>query len=229
MRPLVAIGLLAMAFWPLPSLAMDSQPAIVTVEAIQCPAGRAESPQLFVARAANYPNLHYVKEHARFLAAGTGLYKMTFGPLEGNYFLRVESDHCSGSVQTSFLSGQSRAISLALGERCALCNVVQFSFENALSGKLPIRPSVGFLVSASGSKRVMDIQGDAYYIDRIPPGKYTLRFELHGGLESEVPIDLTSIGSAGTTRFDVDFVTFKKHLGAILQNGRSKQECYWCF
>jgi len=58
-----------------------------------------------------------------------------------------------------------------------------FSLENALAGTLPVRPNVAYLVSSTGSKRILE-QNGAYYIHRIPPGRYAMRMEFYGGFQA---------------------------------------------
>lgn len=85
-----------------------------------------------------------------------------------------------------------------------------FGSENSVAGEIPVRAAVGWIVAASGATRALDLQDGAYYIDRVEPGRYSLRFELHGSLQSEMPLNLSEVLPTQLYRHDVDISTFRK-------------------
>jgi hypothetical protein len=104
-----------------------------------------------------------------------------------------------------------------------------FGIENAVAGTLAVRPDVGWIVAGDGSKRVLDLQDGAFYIPRVYPGKYSLRFELHGGWQSEIDVNLSSISSTQLIELDIDLSTLRQNLGNILATGGTLKECGYCY
>jgi hypothetical protein len=92
-----------------------------------------------------------------------------------------------------------------------------------------VRPSVGWIVAASGARRILDLQDGAYYIEPVEPGKYSLRFELHGGLQSEMPPDLSNISAKQFYEHDIDVAAFRKNIGLILAHGGRLKDCSYCY
>jgi hypothetical protein len=212
--------------------ASASTPASVRLEAILCSEGRAEAPQLSIAPSSEYPSLHYVTTNASAEKITEGYYMVTSAVPQGNYFFQLQSRSCSGYLQAAVLAGRTRVLSMALHPARAKNGklwIKLFDSENAVAGTLAIRPDVGWIVAAGGGKRVLDLQDDAYYIERVPPGKYTLRFELHGGLQSEIPLDISDISPTQLAERDVDIATFRKNLGLILAVGGTLKECDYCY
>lgn len=205
----------------------------LTFEVIQCLQGRTEVPRLFVAVASQYPRLQYAAADTTAQRANDGLFLLTTTIARGNYFFRVESDHCSNYTQDAVLGNHSRTLSMALFRRMPGDNgrshIKMFGIENAVAGTLAVRPDVGWIVAADGSKRVLDLQDGAFYIPRVYPGKYTFRFELHGGLQSEVNVDLSSISSTQLIEWDIDLSTIRQNLGNILAAGGTLKECDYCY
>ncbi len=215
------------------SPASVSASGAVTLEVIQCPRGRTENPQLSIASAADYPNLRYVAvdvvsvEHV-----DNGYYKVTASVPQGNYFFQVRSNHCSNYLQAAVLTSHTRLLSLALETRSPASDksyVKLFDSENSVAGTLAVHPSVGWIVAASGASRVLDLQDGAYYIERVLPGKYSLRFELHGSLQSEIPLDLSDVSSTQLFHRDVDASTFRKNIGLISAHGGTLKDCSYCY
>lgn len=104
-----------------------------------------------------------------------------------------------------------------------------FDSENAVAGALAVRPSAGWIVGANGTTRVLDLQDDAYYIERVPPGRYSLRFELHGSLQSEISLDLGTLSPTQLLERNVDIAAFRKNLGAILWPSGTLKKCSYCY
>jgi hypothetical protein len=227
------LALATLLFAPSPSTEADVPPnASVTLEVIQCAQGRAEAPQLSIASASEYPNLHYAADSASAQRLGDGYYEVTGSLPQGNYFFQLQSSHCSDYLQAAVLSGHKRILSIALHTRNPGADKVYaklFDSENAVSGTLAIRPNVGWIVGANGATRVLDLQDGAYYIERVEPGKYSLRFELHGSLQSEIPLDLSDISSKQSYEHDIDAATFRKNIGLILAHGGTLKDCSYCY
>lgn len=120
---------------------------------------------------------------------------------QGNYFFQLRSTDCFSYFQAAILARHKRLLSVALARRIAGAvgggMVKLFDSENAVAGALAVRPSAGWIVGANGSTRVLDLQDDAYYIERVPPGRYSLGFELHGSLQSEISLDLGTLSPPG--------------------------------
>lgn len=214
------------------AVADASANASMTLEVIQCAQGRTEAPQLSIALASEYPNLRYAPtKSVSAQHLGDGYYYSTYNVPQGNYFLRLQSDRCSGYLQAALLGGHKRALSIALEARpgTGKVSVKLFDSENSLCGTLVVRPSIGWMVAANGATRVLDLQDGAYYIERVLPGKYSLRFELHGSLQSEVSVDLSNISSTQLFERDVDAATFRKNIGWILPHGGTFKECSYCY
>jgi hypothetical protein len=212
--------------------ASGSSVGSVKLEAIQCLQGRSEAPQLSIAAASEYPNLHYVAADASIVQMQYGYYAVTDALPEGNYFFRLQSRHCFSYLQAAVLAGHTRALSIALNATKAGNGKMPFKLfdsENAVAGRLAIRPAVGWLVGPGGGKRVLDLQDDAYYIERVPPGRYALRFELHGSLQSEISLDVSDISPTQLVERDIDIATFRRNLGLISASGGTLKECGYCF
>lgn len=205
--------------------------ASVTLEIIQCAQGREELPQLSVALASEYPSLRYVAELTPAQRIDDGYYKITASVPEGNYFFELRSKHCSNYLQASALRGHARILSIALHQnpRAGELYLKLFSFENSVAGTIAVRPAVGWIVAANGTMRVLDLQDGAYYIERVPPGKYSLRFELHGSLQSEIPLDLSNLSSTQLYEYDIDAPTFRRNIGPILAHGGTLKDCSYCY
>ena|GEM_PF-3945236 len=75
----------------------------------------------------------------------------------------------------------------------------------------------------------MDLQDGAFYIERVYPGKYSLRFELHGGWQSEIDVNLSSVSSTQLVERDLDLSTVRRNLGNILETGGTSKECDYCY
>jgi hypothetical protein len=105
-----------------------------------------------------------------------------------------------------------------------------FDEENALAGKLPVRPQVMYLAPQfqTGRRRVVDTQGDSYYIERVHPGKYTLTLQFHGGYQSELPIDLSGITSTELVKRDFGMRDIRSHIGNISPDGSTLPSRGWC-
>jgi hypothetical protein len=236
MRMRIILGL---SFCLLPAFVSDplamaqvSANASVTFEVIQCPEGRAEAPQLSIAPASEYPTLRYADtDLASNRRLADGYYEITSDVPQGNYFFRLRSNHCSNYLQNAVLAGHKRILSIALHPtpRIGQLSIKLFDSENAVTGTLAVRPDVGWIVTASGGTRVLDLQDGAYYIERVEPGKYTLRFELHGSLQSEIPLDLSGISPTQLREFDIDIATFRKNIGAISAHGGTFKDCGYCY
>lgn len=215
------------------NIASDSQVAHVTLQAIQCRQGYSETPTLLLAPATDFPRLQYSEEAAQRQQVSEGYSLLTFTVAEGNYFFKVVSSHCIGSLQTAVLVGHKRTLSLALVRRIpdALFegNLKLVESENALAGSLAITPSVAYLVAITGGKRVLDVQDGAYYLDRVRPAKYILRMELHGGFQSDIPLDLSGISETQLFKRDLNIVDVRQHLGNIRVTGGASQDCDWCY
>jgi hypothetical protein len=214
------------------ALAEVSSDASVTFEVIQCAGGRTEAPQLSVAPASEYPNLRYIDTDltsARRLA--DGYYEATSTVPQGNYFFRLRSNHCSNYLQNAVLSGHKRILSIALHPtpKAGQLFTKLFDSENAVSGTLAVRPDVGWIVAANGATRVLDLQDGAYYIERVIPGRYILRFELHGSLQSEIPLDLSDMSPTQLYESDIGIATFRKNIGSILGAGGTLKDCSYCY
>ena len=206
--------------------------ASVTLEVIQCAQGRAEAPQLSIASASEYPNLRYAAESAPARRLGDGYYEVTDNLPQGNYFFRLQSTHCSDYLQAALLKGHHRILSIALSAQNPVNRIMHaklFDSENSVFGTLAVRPAVGWIVAANGATRVLDLQDGAYYIERVDPGKYTLRFELHGSFQSEIPLDLSNLSPKQVYEMDIDAVTFRKNIGAILAHGGTLKDCMYCY
>jgi|HubBroStandDraft_2_1064218.scaffolds.fasta_scaffold03472_5 hypothetical protein len=233
MRPVVFfIGIILVVRYSLATTAAKPETAVVRIEAIQCVEGRTEPPQLLVAPASGYPNLRYQPLLARVRELSEGYYEIVSSVAQGNYFFEVQSPHCSNSLQTAVLAGHERILSIALLPRLPIKfggNLKLFSLENSVAGSLPVRPEVAYLVSESGAKRVLDLQDTEYYIDRVPPGKYAIRMEFHGGFQSEIPVDLTDISLNQLIVRDISIMDVRRHIGNISASGETLQKCAWCF
>lgn len=204
--------------------------ASLSFDVIQCPQGRSEAPRLFVAAASEYPKLQYVEVDASVQRAADGYFILATNIRQGNYFYRVESEHCSNYTQDAVLNGHSRTLSMALFPRTgSIVYSKLFGIENAVAGTLAVRPDVGWIVAGDGSKRVLDLQDGAFYIPRVYPGKYSLRFELHGGWQSEIDVNLSSISSTQLIELDIDLSTLRQNLGNILATGGTLKECGYCY
>jgi hypothetical protein len=232
-RPVcLAIASLAVLRMPVAS-ASSRALAALTVEVVQCAAGRSETPRLAVATASEYPKLQYVGTDASVQKADDGYFILTTKIAQGNYFYRVGSEHCSNYTQDAILGGHSRTLSMALFPRMpgpiGGGHVKLFGIENAVAGTLAVRPEVGWLVAADGSRRVLDLQDGAFYIARVYPGRYSLRFELHGGWQSEIDLNLSSVSSTQLVERDLDLSTLRQNLGNILGTGATLKECDFCW
>ena len=224
-----------------PALGLASQPTAafsdfgtVTLEVIQCSQGRAEVPQLSIAPASEYPHLHYtIADRASVARLDDGYYAVMDQLPQGNYFFEIRSTGCFSYFQSAILAGHKRLLSVALARRVAGAvgggMAKLFGSENAVAGVLAVRPSVGWIVAANGSTRVLDLQDGAYYIERVPPGRYSLRFELHGSLQSEISLDLRNFSPTQFLERDVDIATFRKNLGAILSPSGTLKKCSYCY
>lgn len=203
--------------------------AVLVIDAIQCAGGAAELPDVDVSPASLYPKLTYTRHVSQRIVNANGFNVLRLQLPGENYFVRVRSPHCSAEFQVGLISGKGRTVSVALTRRCALCGVRLVSVENAVMGRLPVTPSVGYLVARdSTTTRILDIQDGAYYLERVPPGRYLLRFELHGGFQSEIPLDATRIGNKDALQFDITLHEFKCHLGSILKGGDTWNQHRWC-
>jgi hypothetical protein len=224
------LALAALALLRIPSAsASPRELASLTFEVIQCPQGRSEVPRLFVAVGSEYPKLNYVATDAPVQKADDGYFVLTTKIAQGNYFYRLESEHCFNYTQDAVLGGHGRTLSIALYRRMPRSLGKFFGIENAVAGTLPVRPDVGWIVAADGSKRVLDLQDGAFYIERVYPGKYSLRFELHGGWQSEIDVDLSSVSSTQLVERDLDLSTVRQNLGNILATGGTLKECDYCY
>jgi hypothetical protein len=205
----------------------------VIVQTLQCPGGVTEVPSIAAAPASEYPNLQYKDIDAEREAIGKAAYQLDLSLPQGNYFFRVQSQHCTQFFQTSVIDGHQRTMFAALVDRNPKAigngNFKLFDLENALAGTVAVHPSAAFIVDAHGGKRVLDVQDGAYYIDRLSPGEYTIRLEMAGGGQSEISVDLSSLAASGFLRKDLGLVEIRRHLGVILQSGATRQACYWCF
>lgn len=203
--------------------------ATTTLQVVQCSDGRDELPSLEAADASTYPKLRYVTLPNTFKKIAAGLNVVTERMVTGNYFFRIRSRHCAGYFQAGVLAWHARTLSIALRGSCRLCGIKLFSTENVVMGSLPITPSAGFIVDSGGHKRALDIQDGAYYIERVFPGRYVLRFELHGGFQSEIPLNVQDVGTSSKVQKDIDATTFRRNLGAILEDGSTLKSCFWCY
>lgn len=235
-RVVVGLAWLAFAVLALARLAAASPTSTdsgnVILQVIQCRLGVSEEPRVSIAPAAEWPKLQYAPANSSLVRADRGFFIVTVPLPQGNYFYQLDSEHCTGYTQAAVLAAHSRTLSLALmtrGHYSKISYVKLIGIANAVAGTLAIRPDVGWIVSASGSKRVLDLQEGAFYVDRVYPGKYSLRFELHGGFQSEINVDLSSISSTQLVERDIDLLTFRQNLGNILKSGAALKECYWCY
>lgn len=199
----------------------QTQKAKVEIAVISCPADAASSIKL-AARMAGKNGLSAPAVNASAVKLGFNTDEMMLP--QGNYLISVSGLHCSRTIQASVISGKTRALSIATRTR----DISTYPNRNAIGGRLPFQPAAGWLVGQDGSKRVLDLQNAAYYLERVYPGKYELRFELHGGLRSEVPVDLSKIGYYQQVIRDVSADEFRKHLGPVLQDGTTLEQCEWC-
>lgn len=199
--------------------------ANVTIYVVQCPADRNSPPTLEIGTAAlTLAAAHFAAAPATVAPIGDGIYKVTLTAPEGNRAFRVSSGHCSQIVESGLIAGHSRELSAA-----TLPKVMRlFSFANGIAGLLPVPAESAFLVSQNGSRRYVEVQDGAYYLQRVPPEKYTLLLELHGGFRSAIPLDLTKAAETGLIRNDIGITEFRKHLGEILASGGTEESCYWC-
>ena len=230
-RVCLTVAALAVLGTPLAS-ATSHEPASLSVQVIQCREGRSEVPRLLVADASAYPKLEYVGTDAFVQKADDGYFILATKIAQGNYFYRVESEHCSNYAQDAVLGGHSRTLSMVLYPRPGVHNRAHtklFGIENAVAGTLPLRPDVGWIVAADGSKRVLDLQDGAFYIPRVYPGRYRLRLELHGGWQTEIGIDLSSVPSKQLVEHDLNLATIRQNIGNILANGNTLKECDYCY
>jgi hypothetical protein len=218
-----------------PSARAQSESAVVHLQLIQCKAGAAEEPQILVASASEYPALKYEVVTAATRLVSTGYYESDLQIPEGNYFFKAQSRGCSNYLQAAVLSSQVRLLSMPLFPRVPgkpfEGNLKLFDEENALAGTLPVRPQVMYLAPEfqSGRGRVVDMQEDSYYIERVRPGKYTLTLEFHGGYQSEVPIDLSGITSTAFVKRDLAMRDIRSHIGNILPDGSTLPSRGWCY
>lgn len=228
MHHLIASVALAAFFVGLTAASAGTNPAKanITLQVIQCPRDRFAAPELSVAPATLF------RSHAQYATIRTvpqnpnvGFYIFNIDLDQGNYLMRVASQDCSQTLQVAVLSGHKRVISVALRQGA----ISLVSLANATMGLLPIQPAFGWLVGENGAERSLDIQDQAFYLERVPPGHYILRLELHGGYESEIPIDLTGLTTDNYIRHDIGLGEFRKHLGNILATGKATQDCYWCY
>lgn len=206
------------------SLAAKETASQIVVQVISCVSDLTLPPVASLADASEYPALKFDDVNARATSVEPGLFTLTLSVPWRNTFIKVESPHCSNQMQLGTIPGLRRVVSIAL-----LPHVVTLhGRQNALMGLLPVTPSAAFLVSASGSKRTLDVQDGAYYIERTSPGRYLIRLELHGGFQSDIPIDLSTLGDNAAYQFDVGLTDLRKHLGSILIDGGTLQKCQWC-
>jgi hypothetical protein len=215
-----------------PAITVTSARESLTFEVIQCAEGRTESPELYLAGASDYPNLRYaVADSVSVERIDDGYYRLTDSVPQGNYFFQLRSSHCSNYLQAAVLAEHRRVLSIALEPipGPGKFRVKLFDSENSVAGTLAVRPSVGWLVAANGATRVLDLQDGAYYIERVVPGKYSLRFELHGSLQSEITIDLSNISQAQLVNRDINASTFRKNIGTILARGTTLKDCSYCY
>ncbi len=115
-RVCLTVAALAVLGTPLAS-ATSHEPASLSVQVIQCREGRSEVPRLLVADASAYPKLEYVGTDAFVQKADDGYFILATKIAQGNYFYRVESEHCSNYAQDAVLGGHSRTLSMVLYPR----------------------------------------------------------------------------------------------------------------
>lgn len=206
--------------------------AVANIQVMQCPKDLTEAPNVAIAPASTYPKLAFQSVNAVVRQEGSGYFVLSFEVASGNYFISVKSSHCFEQIQASLLGGHERALSMALFQKnpkaISQGHVVTFSLENAVAGAMDVRPDVAWIVADDGRKRVLDIQDGAYYIERVTPGKYSVRMEFHSGVQSEVPLDLSQLSSAGYEVRAITVADIRKHLGTVLATGKTWEECYWC-
>jgi hypothetical protein len=233
MRALIVICFTAAFFSTVCFAQGHDDTAAVLLQVIQCKTGQGQVPQLLVASASDYPKLKYQAYPARTQMIGNGYYQLNLNIMQGNYFFKVQSTDCANYLQAAVISGHRRSLSMPLFHRSPKAafegNLKLFDEENALAGTLPIRPEVAFIVAQGGGKRILDLQDGSYYIERIPPGKYTIRMEFHGGFQSELGVDLTNILPKQFVERDFDISEIRRHLGNILPSGATLQNCGWCY
>jgi hypothetical protein len=224
-RSAALVALLATSTYPSPSSAQDVGHSTLNLDVIQCPMDRSEAPSIEVAMVSSGPLMNYSQLPATTTKVADGLFRLSSNVPAGNISMRVKSSHCSGTTQAGLMDGRERSLSIAT----APLLVVLSATHNALMGLLPIQPGVAYLVSAWGTKRVMDVQHGVYYIERIQPGHYTMLIELSAGLQTEIPLDLSRIGYSDVVRRDIDIREIRTHLGESLLNGKTNETCHWCY
>jgi hypothetical protein len=224
---LTIVGVVALTLVPANAFSQSVPPlANVTLEVISCPKDRFQAPRVEVAPATLFQKrATFSAVQSRVQNPGIGYYRLSFALAQGNYLIRSESASCSSTIQAAVMALHQRAFSIALTEN----GYSMVSLANAVMGVLPLTPALGYLRDSHGGKRYLDIQDRAFYLERVPPEKYSIVLEIHGGFQTILPLDASGLSTAGFIRRDIDIKEFREHLGEIYVNGSPDTSCYWCY
>jgi hypothetical protein len=166
----------------------QQQWADVEVMAVSCPQDSDQVPAI-QASAFNRQDapLQMTVTALRSVKVAAGVYHITFSLPAGTYFIRAVTFFCRGSQMATLIAGATRHIPLTLSEtRMAL-----LSPSCAIAGALPIKGITAELLSESGTKWPIVVDGYVYDAERLSRGIYTLRLDLTDGVYADYVFDLS--------------------------------------
>ena len=119
------------------------------------------------------------------VAETTGSVSSFHGALaEGLYAMSARSGKCFGSATVALLGGRSRDVTIAgrspiapkpSGDLTVLGHdILASNTHYGLAGRLPVIGVAADLVDDCGTIYPVAVDGQAYYVDSLPPGRYAL-------------------------------------------------------
>lgn len=180
--------------------AAATQNAILTVRILRCPAAAGLRVAYAMDGKTFVPQMH----------DDGGILTATVTVHPGKHNLRIVAGPCSTDEPLVLLSGRHRAVTVVLWEGRS------FGGGSAtLAGSVPLDEALGSIALPDDPRHPLEsfsVQRGAYYIDRVPPGRYTLRFVLLGtGLQVWLPVEIR----AGQNIRNVTSDEVLHHIGSL--------------